>query len=276
MIKFPVRWIKMSKSWSTVTLSITEELGKDGYQYYAFNANWTRKDNLYLWAYKWTKNWNYLKSWSGSSSTRGFSLDTAVAAANAYGWWYHVETWYARQLINAYYMMKYGNPDCQNVVWKWYTNGSTFSSTWWTNNQTSATYGTSSYTVQCKLLWLEDRWGNCFEWLDWAYCSAQKRIDVSSTWAFSSSSRITSFDKSNTSVTSWWMSSIAWGDFMFAWTGTSWSNSTYYCSAFNIGRNNSLQAGSYFNSWDIAGLFSIYIEDPTYISVWCSARLMYL
>ena len=52
MIKFPVRWIKMSKSWSVVTLSITEDPNGDGYQYYAFNDHWVRKDSLYLWAYK--------------------------------------------------------------------------------------------------------------------------------------------------------------------------------------------------------------------------------
>ena len=43
MIKFPVRWIKMSKSWSTVTLSMTKALNKTWYQYYAFNRNWTIK-----------------------------------------------------------------------------------------------------------------------------------------------------------------------------------------------------------------------------------------
>ena len=60
MIKFPARWIKMTKSWSVVTLSITDDLTKESewYQYYAFQtwtlaSPWTIKDKFYLGAYKW-------------------------------------------------------------------------------------------------------------------------------------------------------------------------------------------------------------------------------
>ena len=45
------------------------------------------------------------------------SLNSATAAANQYSNnRYHVETYYMRHLIQAYYKMKYANPNSQSVI----------------------------------------------------------------------------------------------------------------------------------------------------------------
>ena len=160
MIKFPVRWIKMSKSWSTVTLSITEELNKDWYQYYAHRKGSDIKDALYLGAYKMS---SWYKSWSWASplwnQTRYTFRNWVKSAYDGSAWTnrYSQITWFPRNYIIALYMMKYGNPNSTSVVWKWYidTSISSATTTWWTNSQTSATYWTSSATTQMKLFWLE-------------------------------------------------------------------------------------------------------------------------
>ena len=283
MIKFPVRWIKMTKSWSSVTLSMTKTLNKSWYQYYAFNKNWTRKNNLYLWAYNWTNSWGYLKSRSWTSAITRFSIDSAVSAANAY-WWgiYHEETFYAREYINAMYMMKYGNPNSQSVIWQWYVRWSAAQTTWWTDWIITATWATNtSWTWRIKLFWLEDRWGNVNEWLDWARWDGSYSIQTSSSQAFSSSSRITSFDRS-VSVPylsyAWCISSIVWSnDGMFIWTGTSWSTSTYYCDIWAPPTSDIYFCAWWFyngqlNSWIFSMLTnSSYSSNAMY---WC--RLMCL
>ena len=278
MIKFPKRWIKMTKSWSTVTLSITDEENKDWYQYYAFNSNWTTKSSLYLWAYKWSSVSNILRSISWTSSIWNFSLDNSVAAANAHtNKWYHEESWYARCLINAYYKMKYANPNSQSVIWMWYVWWSAAQSTWATNSIDTATWATNTTnTWRIKLFWLEDRWWNVLEWMDWAYYSSWTNLQTSSTWAFSTSSRITSFDK-NVTVASWWMSSIDWSnDWMFAWNATSWNASTYYCDYFGARSGTSLHSGGNWANGDNAGAFLVDYDSASSSSTSYGSRLMFL
>jgi hypothetical protein len=185
MIKFPVRWIKMTKSWSIVTLSITDWLGRENewYQYYAhctwtLSNPWTPKDQFYLWAYKAYINSNVLKSWSWKTPTASLRQSHSTTYAKANGSWYNIMGFYQNQYVNALYMMKYGNPNAQSVVWQWYTWWSSARSTWWTNSQTSATYWTTSSTVQVKLFWLEDRWGNLSEYVWWVYTTSSKELYV--------------------------------------------------------------------------------------------------
>lgn len=279
MIKFPIRWIKMSKNWSVVTLSITEELNKTWYQYYAFNENWTQKDCLYLWAYKWTNSWWYLRSWSWTSSIWGISLNAAVSAANAYWWWYHEETYYARQLINAYYIMKYGNPNSQSVIGNWYVWWSSAQTTWATNSITNATWATNTGTTwRIKLFWLEDYRGNVVELLDWArFIWWTNYLSTSSTQEFSSTWIINTFDKSMPTIP-WYISSIVGtNDAMFIWySSSSWSSSTYYCDYYNRLNWHWLCAGGFWSSAQEAWVFYIYNRDNTNTHWANGTRLMYL
>lgn len=247
MIKFPVRWIKMSKSWSVVTLSITDWLGRESewYQYYAhctwtLSNPWTPKDAFYLWAYKSSNNGsNVLKSWSGQSPEVNQTQATSCTRASANGTWYNILWYYQRQYVNALYMMKYGNPDSYTVVWKWYTWASAKTNTGGTNSQSSATYWTSSATDQMKLFWLEDRWGNLHEWIWWAYTNGSKNLYVKLSW----------FDGTlswgeNAGLiqnTSWNnLSSIVGDNKRLFWPNASVSNTsynTYYCVDVNIAAN---------------------------------------
>jgi hypothetical protein len=114
MIKFPVRWIKMTKSWSTVTLSITDEKKKEWYQYYAFqktgdidnNTESTATKPLYLWAYLSYNSSNVLKSWSWQTPTASLTMWNCITYSSNNGTWYTIMWYYQRCLLNAYYMMK--------------------------------------------------------------------------------------------------------------------------------------------------------------------------
>ena len=246
MIAFPVRWIKMTKSWTTVTLSITEWLGRESewYQYYAhcnwtLSNPWTPKDVFYLWAYKTVNNGsNVLKSRSGKYPEGSQTEATFCSRASANGSWYNIIWYYQRMYIDALYMMKYGNPYSQNVVWLWNTVWSTQAYTWWTNSQTNATYWTTVYD-QVKLFWLEDWWGNAYEWIWWAYSNSSKNLCVQLSW-YSWTTSWWEDTWSTITVSSWNynITRVAWNNQgMFCPTGTN-SNSrynTYYCGHTNVG-----------------------------------------
>ena len=288
MIKFPVRWIKMSKSWSTVTLSITEELDKDGYQYYAHSTGtlsnpWTPKNAFYLWAYEWYAAYTTLKSWSWWTPTANQTSATLCTYAGNNGSGYNIIWWYQRMYVNALYMMKYWNPDSRSVVWQWfvYTWYISPTATWWTNSQTNATYWTSSQTQQIKLFWLEDRWGNILESLWWAYLDSSNYLYVQLSWY--------------SGTLSWWentwsilqssssgynLSSIVWNNKAMFWPSSTVNNSnynTYYCTLWYAGASCLINAGGYWNSKSVAGVLNTEASWwPSVASSNLGSRLQYL
>ena len=152
MIKFPRLWIKMSKSGSVVTLSITDNPNAeaDGFQYYA-HSRWTlsspvKKDALYLWAFKACNSSNVLKSWSWQSPVVTITQQNCINYArandgNTGSAGYDMIGFYQREFINALYMMKYWNPDSQSVIWRWYTGWSAKVNTGWTVSPQPVPFG---------------------------------------------------------------------------------------------------------------------------------------
>lgn len=294
MIKFPRRWIKMSKSGSQVTLSITDDPNKEWFQYYAFTKWTTAKDYLYLWAYKSTfsndnssvassfTSWTtYMKSWATWVKTLNFSpcanqtIANMRATASKYGNWYSMITIYPRWYINCLYMMKYGNPDSQTIIWKGYTSWSESIAPWWTNSQTNATYWTSSGTQQVKLFWLEDWWWNVNEFMDGCYFDASKNLTVDKTNSIFQSS---AYSTNLWVASSWYMKTIDWSnDWMFRNTSDSaWSSTTYYADYSYSYASRVLLAGGYWNYGTNAGAFYVINSVASSAGTSDGARLMFL
>lgn len=295
MIKFPRRWIKMSKSDSQVTLSITDEPNKEWFQYYAFTKWTTAKDYLYLWAYKSTfsndnstvaqsfTSWTtYMKSWATWTKTLNFSpcanktIANMRAPASKYGNWYSMITIYPRWYINCLYMMKYGNPNSQTIVWKGYTSWWSESiAPWWTNSQTNATYWTSSGTQQVKLFWLEDWWWNVNEFMDGCYFDASNNLTVDKTNNVFQSS---AYDTNLWAASSWYMKTIdGSNDGMFRNTSASaWSSTTYYADYSLSYKSSVLCAGGYWARGNYAGAFHVSYAGTFDSSANTGARLQYL
>jgi hypothetical protein len=288
MIAFPVMWIKMSKSWSTVTLSITKELNKDWYQYYAHSTwtlsnPWTPKDVFYLGAYKWYSSSNVIKSWSGQSPTVSQTQATFITRAKANGSWYNIIGFYQREFINALYMMKYWNPDCQSVIWRWYTGWSAKVNTGWTVSQTLATYGTTSATQQVKLFWIEDWWGNIYEWIGWMCTDGSKNLWTALSWFVWDIKTSSPYENIWTTIqtTSWNdLSSIVWSNkWLFAPTATvnNSNYNTYYCDSAYVFASHLAYAGGCWADGSYAGAFYLYVGlSASNATTYAGARLMFL
>lgn len=294
MIKFPRRWVKMSKDWNFVTLSITNDPDKAWFQYYAFTKWTTAKDYLYLWAYEWTLSnddstiaTSYSSSDSRLKSRATLTLWTyspywewRIARARGFTAWYSngysLMTIYPRRYICCLYMMKYWNPDSQSVVWMWNVSRQWYQAPWWTNSQTSATYWTSSDEAQIKLFWLEDiRW-NVYDYADCWYFNSNNELTVDKTNSI--------FQTSDYATNLWaiwasFMKSIDWSnDWMFmnksSW---SWTNTTYYMDSVSSGGGSSLvRFGGWTRSWLNAWIFFMSSSGPN--SSWGAygMRLQYL
>ena len=280
MIKFPVRWIKMSKSWSVVTLSITGELNKTWYQYYAHSTwtlsnPWTPKNSFYLWAYEAYGNSNGLKSWSWNRPTANQTRATFCTRAKANGSWYNIIWYYQRMYVNCLYMMKYGNPNSQSVVWQWYTSWGQ-SSTWGTTDSVrAATFWTTSGYQQIKLFWLENWRGNVWECVWWAYLNGRILYTQLSWYSWTLSGWEST---GNTIQASSWMSSIVWNNKTLFWNNAAvTNNNTYYCDEVYSSRSGLLHAGCYWGAGSSGWTFGLNwtgSEDITAASI--GTRLMFL
>ena len=297
MIKFPVRWIKMSKNWSTVTLSITDAIWKesDWYQYYAFQKTWDIEANasatvatspLYLWTYlSYTDTWNVLKSWSGKTPQWNYTMWNAISYAWANGTWYTISWWYQRQLINAYYMMKYGNPDCQSVIGRWFVDwNSAATATWWTNSQTNATYGESTWKYSVKLFGLEDwRW-NQNQRVGWIFTDWSKNLYAAIHSFTANMSTSESQYKLVWQYAPWTsnpdISAIVWtnkGMFYPSATVNNSSYNTYWCDGGVVNASRFADAGGNWTNGSGAGAFYLAVYRTTsYTDAAIGARLMFL
>jgi len=232
MIAFPIRWIKMTKSWSTVTLSITDAPNADWYQYYAFTKWSNIKDVMYLWAYEMDSNYKSLSWASPKVNTTRASFRSWVASTYN-DWWRHsLMTYRVRDYIKMLYMMKYWNPNSQTVIGYWYVKWSSAQTTWATNSITNATWATATWTTwRIKLFWLEDIWGNVWDLTDCCYIN-NNSFSVDNT---NSIFQAGSYSTSRT-IAPWYVKAIAWDtEHTFSSTTAWWYATTYYCCTFGGG-----------------------------------------
>jgi len=278
MIAFPKMWYKMSKSWSTVTLSLTKDPNKasEWYKYYAFTKWSIVKDVLYLWAYEMTENYTSL-SWKAPlakqtrSAFRSWVQNKYWASS-----WYSIMTYRPRDFIKMLYMMKYGNPDSQTVIWKWLTSWSSAANTWATNSITNATWATNtSNTWRIKLYWLEDIWWNVSEWMDWCHFNSSKHLTVDNT---NSVFQDSAYSTDLWVASSWYMMTIDWStDWTFKNTSSSAaSSSTYYCDRYSANTDRVLYAGGYYSNGDYSGIFYVGTYTATDASANHGSRLQFL
>ena len=275
MIAFPVRWIKMTKSWSTVTLSITDAPNADWYQYYAFTKWSNIKDVMYLWAYIMNSNYKSL-SWATpkASATRD-AFRSWVASTYNDQWRHSLITYRVMDYIKMLYMMKYWNPDSQTVIWYWYTSWYA-ATTWTTNSITNATWATAtSYTWRIKLFWLEDIWGNMNEWLDCCYFDSSKKLTVDNTNSiFQDAAYSTNLWVSS----SWYMRTIDWStEWTFRNTSSSAASSSTYYHAISLSyANRVIYSGGHSNNAGYLWMLALLQTSASNSDVNIGSRLLYL
>lgn len=244
MICFPRRWIKMTKSWSTVTLSITDDPDASWYQYFAFDkwvlnssfglATSRPKDKFYLGAFEmgwsaWATSLPTGTPWNGSyathwSNAKAKSSDASTKDSSTV---YYNSTWsmmrrWQRCYINALYMMKYGNPNAQSQIWNGRVSGWSALARWnsWSSNSTLATWwDTSNQTSAMRLFWLENWWGNVSEW-----CAGIKTFS----WNYNCAVNLWNDDGDTTVATTasyqnTWYGSAVWTNWRPA-TAIAWDN----------------------------------------------------
>ena len=294
MVKFPIRWIKMTKSGSTCTLSITNNPNAEDewFQYYA-HSRWTlsspvKKNAFYLWVYEWSLSSSVLKSLSGATVESNHTMWDFIGYARANDWnsWnggYDIVWFYQRMYINALYMMKYWNIDSQWTIGQWIVSWSKQAS-WWSNSIAGATgWNTWNQTSYMKLFGLENWWWNVSEWLGWICTDWSKNLWTALQGFAGDITTSSPYENTWVTITttSWNdLSSISWDNkAMFAplWTVNNSSYNTYYCDGVFVYASRLARAGGDYGTGANAGAFCLavaYSTSGTDASI--GSRLMFL
>lgn len=303
MVKFPIRWIKMTKSGTTVTLSITDNPNaeEEWFTYYAHSrgtiSNPVKKDAFYLWVYEastLTEDGNtVLKSLSNATVTASQTMQTFINQARNTNsvWyngaeWYDIEGFYQRMYVNALYMMKYANPNSQATIWNGLSSTSKQVSGG-SNSMSGSTNGsTANQTSYMKLFGLENRRWNVSEWVGWMCTDWSSNLwtalsgfvwDIKTTSPYENTGTTLSHSwvSSNRTLSSIWWTSKS----MFAptWAVSDANRTTYYCDYANVTASClALASGSYGSSSD-AGAFCLGVTySASYSYAYIGSRLMFL
>lgn len=227
MVCFPRLWIKMSKSWTVITLQITNKPNASWFSYLAHSRVNSDKDKFYIWAYKAYNSNNVLKSWSWVSPTTSISNDNSRTYARANWTWYEMSAYYQRMFIQCLYVMKYKNLNSQAVIWNWYVGGSSKQTTWATNTSGMNYWNTSSTTDRVKLFGVEDLWGNVYEWCEWYYWNGSNHYLAYDNFNLTQTNYSTTFTRE---MWNWGIQNVYWtSELWFMSSVTWWSWTTYYC-----------------------------------------------
>ena len=178
MIAFPRRGLKISKSGSKVTISMTSNPDDPDFKYYAHQRGDTRKEVFYMGAYKGYYDGSSLRSLSGKNPTANITIGTAREYAQANGSGYEQSAFYQLLFRQCAYILKYGSLDSQTAIGRGYVDDQDMYSYEGLTGEANA-YGMDCETIKktnpdymtdgmhhVKCFGVEDFWGAIYEWID--------------------------------------------------------------------------------------------------------------
>lgn len=259
-------------------VSITDDLNKEGYCYYAHSLNNTGDcDKIYYGAYYGYVNGNNLYSRSEISPTVKTSLINFRSYAANRGTGYSLESFFPRTLMQCLYVIMYKNLNSQVALGQGLTSASTKVNTGGTNLQNFC-YGTASGTDQVKFLGIEDFWGNIYGWLDGVYSDSSCNIltDYRNS-QFTGSGHDFQFNAGQGANNWGYISKILGNNTSgFVPAEVNGSNSTYFSDDDDVDSGYFSRCGGNWSDGANAGAFYLHLSvSASYSSSTLGARLMY-
>lgn len=165
MVKFKRMGLNIYTVDDKVYVTMTDDPNDNEFKYYAHTRGTERREAFYLGAYLGYEKDGKLRSVKGFEPTGNKTIGDFRATAQANGKGYEQLAFCQWTFLQAMYVLKYGNLDSQTALGKGLTGGDNFLNTGGTNGK-GIDFGTPNGTDQMKFQYLEDVWGNKFQWCD--------------------------------------------------------------------------------------------------------------
>ena len=280
MICFPRRGLKIWTDNGYLYVSMTDEEGRAGYDYYAHTYKGDPLSAFYLGKYKGYASGSALYSTSGQTPTGSQTIGTFRTYAQARGTGYEQSAFFQLTYRQAMYMLKYLGQNAQLAIGRGFVDGNSAAHATGGTNALGMDYGETTGKVQCSLFGLEDFYGNISEFVDGIYSDSNRKMKVSDgsyndtgngytdAGTSSLSSNINGYakDTNGTSIAGFTPSSFTYG-----------SDSTYFCDYANVLADRLAFFGGSWDAASTAGVFRLGVNrTASYSNADYSSRLMYM
>ena len=165
MVKFPRKGLNIKTVGDKVYVTMTDNPNNPDFKYYAHTRGEERREAFYLGAYLGYEKDGKLRSIKGFEPTGSKTIGNFRSIAQANGAGYEQLAFYQWTFLQAMYVLKYGSLDSQTVLGQGAVGSGSYLPTGATNGK-GIDYGTTSSSVQMRFQYLEDMWGNKYQWLD--------------------------------------------------------------------------------------------------------------
>lgn len=274
MIEFPCMGINISTSGNIITVSLTNEPNKSGFQYRAFTNNKVIKNKLYLGAYLTSNATPEVCSITNATPATNVTITDAISKAQAKGSGYDIMGFYQWTYIQCLYLLKYGNLNSQAALGNGYVYGSGIQQTGATDTNGMCYGNLNNKTDRVKLFGLEDAWGNVYQWLgdvcytgDW---SGSGYNILTRTSNFTTNTSVSNYEFSTHSdapdSTSGYITKVKGtndGGFSMSALNSGYNGTTYFCDYGQLDGGGFPYVGGRWDSTFFgpdAGIFSCYVS----------------
>ena len=165
MVKFKRMGLNIKTVGDKVYVSMTDNPDNADFKYYAHTRGEERREAFYLGAYLGYEIDGKLRSVAGVEPTGNKTIGDFRTIAQANGTGYEQLAFYQWTFLQAMYVLKYGSLDSQTALGQGAVGSGSYLPTGATNGK-GVDYGTTSDSVQMRFQYLEDMWGNKYQWLD--------------------------------------------------------------------------------------------------------------
>lgn len=284
MICFPRRGLKMGKSGSVITISMTDNPDDTNFEYMAHKRGSTIKDKFYLGAYKGSEVSSKLRSLSGKTCANNKTIGDfrTLAQANGApngsgGSGYDQNGWYQLIYRQCMYILKYKSLNSQSKVGRGFVDGNSAQKATGGTETKGMDWGETTGKDHMKLFGLEDFWGNMYEWIDGYFFDSSLNIKTATENFNDTGSNYTA--RGVAASVSWNYMNNCVGDTNIGFTPTSTSGSatTYFCDSALMNASCVPEFSGDWRSASNAGAFMLLVEHYTYRAYPnFGARLMYV
>ena len=276
MVKFPSRGYMISKSGTTLTISITSDPNKSGYKYPTYKG--TKVQAFYHSAYEGYTSGSKLRSLSGKTLTASQTIGTFRTQAQANGTGYEQRTFNELTYLQCCALIKYKGKNMQTALGRGFVDGNSAAATTGGTNTYGLNYGETTGKVQMKLFGIEDFWGNVFDFVDGIFSNANRQIQVADGNFNDTGSGYTTVGASFSSNISGYLKDVIGtnaGGFAPA-SQTYGSATTYFCDYAYVYDSRLAAFGGHWNDADDAGLFLLnVIRTASFAYANYGSRLVY-
>ena len=264
MICFPRRGIKIEYlDANTLSVSMTNEEGKEGYSYMAHSYKSNPISKFYLGAYKAYASSNMLYSTSGVTPTANQTIGTFRTQAQARGTGYEQSAFFQLTFRQVMYLLKYKGQNAQIAIGRGFVDGNSAAHVTGGANTNGMDYGTLSGSIQMKLFGLEDFYGNIYEFIDGLWSDSSRKLWVADGNYNDTGSNYTDTGSSTFSSNISGYLRYPVGTNLAGFNGgsqTYGTDSTFFCDYAYVRDSRLATFGGYWNDGDVAGVFRLYVS----------------